>query len=106
MLPSTPAIPLFRKNLEAVPEISPLKRMKWAYVGAAARLARSDKPGLRSTVDAAAQRRLQDRLDTRGFPTIKLFCGGQVAAEYNGERTADAPFSYRSSPLAGPNTEL
>ena len=79
--------------------------MKRAYAGTA-RLTRSGKPGLLATVDAPAQRRVQDRLDIRGLPTIKLFRGGQGAAEHNGERTADALFSYRSSPLAGPNTEL
>ena len=46
------------------------------------------------------------RFEIRGFPTIKLFRGGQVAAEYNGERTADALFSYMSSPPAAPKTEL
>ena len=88
-----------------IPRCGHCKRMKRAYAEAA-RLARSGKPGLLATVVATAQRPLQGRFDTRGFPTVKLLRGGQAAAEYNGERTADALFSNRSSPLAGPNTEL
>ncbi|XP_043224621.1 protein disulfide-isomerase A5-like [Amphibalanus amphitrite] len=82
------------------------KRMKPAYAEAAARLAKSGQAGVLATVDATVQRGLQDRFDIRGFPTIKLFRGGQAVADYSGERTADALFSYMRSPPAAPKTEL
>ncbi|KNA18886.1 hypothetical protein SOVF_066890 [Spinacia oleracea] len=69
------------------------KRLSPELDAAAAALAELEKPIMIAKVDADKYRRLGDKYEIDGFPTLKLFVHG-VPVDYNGPRKADLLVRY------------
>lgn len=71
------------------------KRMKPDYAKAALMLETEQLTGSKvAAVDCTVHRKLSERFEIRGFPTMKFFKKGQVTTEYDGKRTAEAIVDY------------
>jgi protein disulfide-isomerase A1 len=72
------------------------KKLAPEYETAADTLAAAGDVGKLAKVDCTEEQELAQRFGIRGYPTLKLFVGGNGAApkEFNGERTADGIVSY------------
>ncbi|XP_063704106.1 protein disulfide-isomerase A5 [Culicoides brevitarsis] len=70
-------------------------KMKPAYVEAAVMLENEKLFNSKiAAVDCTVHKKLSERFEIRGFPTLKLFSKGQLKAEYDGKRTAEAIVEY------------
>lgn len=47
-----------------------------------------------AAVDCTVHRKLSERFEIRGFPTMKFFKKGALKTEYDGKRTAEAIVDY------------
>lgn len=79
------------------------KAMKADYSLAAAQLAKEGVEGHLAAVDATAERGLASRFRIQGFPTLKLFRGGEAVAEYVGERRKEGFVAYMRNPPSAPS---
>lgn len=64
---------------------------------AAERLVKENNGGVIVAVDATVQRKLSERFDIGGFPTIKYFENGVYKSDYNGKRVSDDIFNFVNS---------
>lgn len=71
------------------------KRMKADFAKAALMLETDQLNGAKvAAVDCTVQRKLSERFEIHGFPTMKYFENGQVIADYDGKRTAEAMVDF------------
>lgn len=64
---------------------------------AAERIAKDDNGAVIGVVDATIHRKLSERFDVSGFPTIKYFENGIFKSDYNGKRSADDIYGFVKS---------
>lgn len=64
---------------------------------AAERVAKENIGAVIAAVDATVHRKLSERFDIGGFPTIKYFENGVFKSDYNGKRNTDEIYSYVKS---------
>uniref|UniRef100_A0A336KFI3 CSON002835 protein n=1 Tax=Culicoides sonorensis TaxID=179676 RepID=A0A336KFI3_CULSO len=77
------------------------KRMKPDFAKAALMLETEQLTGSKvAAVDCTVHRKLSERFQIQGFPTMKLFEKGQLSAEFDGKRTADAIVDYLKTTAA------
>lgn len=72
-------------------------KMKGDFSLAAERLAKDDNGAVIAAVDATVHRKLSERFDVGGFPTIKYFENGIFKSDYNGKRSSDDIYGYVKS---------
>lgn len=71
--------------------------MKGDFSLAAERIANDDNGAVIAAVDATVHRKLSERFDVGGFPTIKYFENGIFKSDYNGKRSLDDIYGYVKS---------
>lgn len=77
------------------------KRLKPEYASAATKLKREDPPVPLAKVDCTANGDLCGKYGVSGYPTLKIFKGGELSSDYNGPRESAGIVSYMKS-KAGP----
>lgn len=61
---------------------------------AAERLAKDNDGSVIAAVDATVHRKLSERFDVSGFPTIKYFENGAFRSDYNGKRSEAEIYAF------------
>lgn len=64
---------------------------------AAERLAKDNDGSVIAAVDATVHRKLSERFDVSGFPTIKYFENGVFRSDYNGKRSSNDIYNFVKS---------
>ncbi len=64
---------------------------------AAERLVKDNNGAVIAAVDSTIHRKLSERFDVSGFPTIKYFEKGIFRSDYDGKRFADEIYNYVKS---------
>lgn len=72
-------------------------KMKGDLSLAAEHLMKDDNGAVIAAVDATIHRKLSERFDIGGFPTIKYFENGIFKSDYDGKRGADDIYSFVKS---------
>lgn len=71
--------------------------MKADFSLAAERLAKDSNGAVIAAVDATVHRKLSERFDVSGFPTLKYFENGVFKSDYNGKRSTDDLYGFVKS---------
>lgn len=79
------------------------KRLAPEYEKAATSLRNDDPPVALVKVDCTAETKTCGKYGVNGYPTLKIFKGGEVASDYNGPREADGIVKYMRT-KAGPSS--
>ncbi|XP_013389396.1 LOW QUALITY PROTEIN: protein disulfide-isomerase A3-like [Lingula anatina] len=80
------------------------KRLAPEYDKASITLKKNDPPVPLIKVDCTANTETCGKFGVSGYPTLKIFKGGEVASDYNGPRDASGIVSYMRS-KAGPSSK-
>ena len=81
-LPYSPLLP------PSLPRCGHCKRLAPEYEAAAAELALEDPPIPLAKVDCPANSDLCGKFGVTGYPTLKIFRGGEFSADYSGPRSS------------------
>lgn len=81
------------------------KKLAPEYEKAATTLLKNDPPVPLAKVDCTASTDLCGKYGVSGYPTLKIFRGGEVAEDYNGPRDADGIVRTMKS-KAGPSSKI
>ena len=80
------------------------KRLAPEYEVAATALKRDDNPVALIKVDCTVETKVCGKYGVSGYPTLKIFKGGEVASDYQGPREADGIIKYMRT-KAGPSSK-
>lgn len=64
---------------------------------AAERIVKDNNGAVIAAVDATVHRKISERFNVSGFPTIKYFENGIFKSDYNGKRISDEIYEYVKS---------
>ena len=80
------------------------KRLAPEYEIAATALKNNDPPVALVKVDCTVETKVCGKYGVSGYPTLKIFKGGEMASDYNGPREADGIVKYMRT-KAGPTSK-
>ncbi|XP_071952911.1 protein disulfide-isomerase A3-like [Antedon mediterranea] len=82
------------------------KKLAPEYEIAATKLKSADPPVALAKVDCTASKDTCAKYGVSGYPTLKIFRGGEMSADYSGARNADGIVSYMKKQSAAVTKEL
>jgi len=83
------------------------KRIKPEFAKAATTLKANDPPVMLGKVDCTeGGKDICSRMGVSGYPTLKIFRGGEVSSDYNGPREAPGIVKYMKGQVGAASTEL
>ncbi|PVD19713.1 hypothetical protein C0Q70_20204 [Pomacea canaliculata] len=80
------------------------KKLAPEYEKAATKLKNSDPPVSLAKVDCTAETSTCSKFGVSGYPTLKVFRGGEVSKDYDGPRESDGIVKYMQK-LSGPSSK-